>query len=547
MRAVIKRTFFQASALLGACLLLGVVAQGAWAEAPLPVIESVTPAEETVVAGTAITPVVIKGTNLKTVTAEGLPAELSLNEVGTSETEWEITGTPTTAKPQTPITIKAENSEGKAAAETKTYKLTVQEPLPVIGTVTPAEETVVAGTAIKRVVIKGTTLKTVTAEGLPAELSLKAVGGTSETEWEITGTPTTAKPQTPITIKAENTEGKAAAKTKTYKLTVQEPLPVIGTVTPAEETVVAGTAIKRVVIKGTNLKTVTAEGLPAELSLKEVSETEWEITGTPTTAKTQTTITIKAKNSEGKAAAETKTYKLTVQEPVPLPVIASVTPAEETVVAGTAIKRVVIKGTNLKTVTAEGLPAELSLKEVSETEWEITGTPTTAKTQTTITIKAKNSEGKAAAETKTYKLTATTPVPASNNPTPKIETPSAPPPSTPSTPTPTVTSAGRLGTIPTQKQGSELFASFLCEVQTCTVTISAVLHVAKKTLKLHSAATKIAKGKKVKILIKLTKKERQQIAEALKKHKKVTAALSAAIHSSVGYQVTRALTVTVKR
>ena len=60
-------------------------------------------------------------------------------------------------------------------------------------------------------------------------------------------------------------------------------------------------------------------------------------------------------------------------------------------------------------------------------------------------------------------------------------------------------------------------------------------------------ATQIAQGKKVRIPLKLTKKQMRTIAAALKKHKKVTAALSASINSSVGLQVTKALVVTVKR
>jgi hypothetical protein len=421
------------------------------------------------------------------------------------------------------------------------------EALPEIASVTPAEQTGRVGKPITRIVITGTNLAHVTAEGLPAELPLKEVAGSSPTEWEITGEPAAAKPETTITLSAKNAAEEPAAKTASFTLTVLEALPIIESVSPPEQTGRAGKPITRIVIKGKNLAHVTAEGLPAELPLKEVagsSPTEWEITGEPATAKPETTITLSAKNAAEEAALSTAALKLTVLEA--LPIIESVSPPEQTGTVGKPITRIVIKGKNLAHVTAEGLPAELPLKEVagsSQTEWEITGEPAAAKPETTITLSAKNAAEEAALSTPALKLTVT----AAPQP-PKIETPSKPVETPSKLPeTPKIASAGRLGTMPTQKKGRELWASFLCEVASCKVQVMATITAGKTKFKLHSVRTPIAQGKKMRIALKLTKKQQALIVAALNKRKKVTAALSASIDSSVGRQVTKALVVTVKR
>jgi len=228
----------------------------------------------------------------------------------------------------------------------------------------------------------------------------------------------------------------------------------------------------------------------------------------------------------------------------PLPTITSPGPQTSTV---NQTKTIVVTGTNLHSLTAKNLPAGVPQPtEVKENEWKIEGAPKTAETAT-ITLEAENAEGKAGTQV-TFTWTVNISVDANPGPPENVETPAKPPeaPSKPSEPAPKVTSAGRLGTMPIQKPGRQLVASFLCEVQSCTVTISGVITAGKKKFKVHSAATKIAQGKKVQIPLKLSKSQRAVITAALKKHKKVLAALSATIHSSVGYQVTKALSVSVK-
>jgi hypothetical protein len=396
------------------------------------------------------------------------------------------------------------------------------------------------GVGITPVEVTGTSLaslKVNVATPLPKGLNLEPVE--AETHWVISGTPEVAKPRTTVTLEATS-EAKTASVSVEW--TVHEALPTIGSVEDRVGTV--GDEITPIVIKGTNLGKVTASpALPTGLELSAAtpgSETEWTIHGIPAVAEPPTTITLHAKNNELEAGLTPASFKLTVHERSPT----IEPPADQTSTAGKPITTLVIKGTNLATlITQEPLPAGLVLKASAthpETEWEITGTPTTPKAATSVTLEAKNKEK--APSTKTFKWTVV------EEPAPKtIETP-AKPPETPAPPPPTtIPSAGRLGTLPVQKPGKSLTASFLCEVASCQVQVTATITAGKKKFKIHSARTPVAQGQKAKLALKLSKAQQALVAAALKKHKKVTAALAASITSSVGFQVTKALVIAVKR
>jgi hypothetical protein len=310
---------------------------------------------------------------------------------------------------------------------------------------------------------------------------------------------------------------------------------------PGPQTTVAGKAIEPLKVEGTHLATLTDNGtLPAGLHVTKVAKEQWTITGTPTTPG-ESTVTLEATNEE-KVAGTPATFKWTVTEPEALPNFEK--PAAQTSTAGKPITTVIVKGTKLATMTSKNLPAGLALKASvahPETEWEITGTPTTPKAATTVTLEASNTE-KAPLQTTTFEWTVV------EEPAPKpVETPSKPVEPPPPPPPPTIPSAGRLGTLPVQKPGKSLTASFLCEVASCKVTITATITAGKKKFKIHSAATLIKQGQKPKIALKLSKAQQALLTATLKKHKKVTAALAASIESSVGFQVTKALTIAVRR
>ena len=389
----------------------------------------------------------------------------------------------------------------------------------------PADQAGVTGKAVT-VTVTGTNLATVTAKGLPAGVAQPVE--VAPNEWKIEGTPTTVETTT-VTLEAENTE-KVPATPVEFKWTVTEPEAAATITKPADKASVAGKPAA-VTVKGEHLATLEAKGLPNGVtSLVKVSTSEWRIEGEPTTAETAT-VTLEAKNAEGAAGTPVE-FKWTVTEPEPIPTI--VKPSDQSSTSGTAIAPLVITGSHLASLLAKQLPAGLELTPVSETEWKITGTPTAALPATTVTLEATNKEGASTPVTFVWTVSA----------------PAAPPPAEPKptpTPTPTIPSAGRLGTVPVQKQGKELFATFLCEVTSCKVTITATIKAGKSTFKVRSNVITILQGKKPRIPLRIKKKQRELISAALKKHKKVTAALSASIDSSVGKQLTKALLVTVKR
>jgi hypothetical protein len=321
-----------------------------------------------------------------------------------------------------------------------------------------------------------------------------------------------------------------------------EPLPTIEQ--PAEQVSTTGVSVTTVVVKGTGLATLSAKELPDGLDLKASTtnpETEWEITGTPTTAKAATTVTLEASNKE-EGPATTIAFEWTVDQGPPT----LEEPAAQTGTAGVPIATLLIKGTGLEELTANELPVGLALTPISEGAWTITGTPTTPKAATTVTLEASN-KAEATKQTTTFKWTigeAAVPAspPVNSTPAPAPETPSPAP-----TPIAKVASAGRLGTVPTQKPGKSLTASFLCEVAACRVVLAATVTAGKSRFKIHSSPTSIKQGQKAKIALKLSKKQQALIAATLKKHRKVSAAVVASIESTVGLQTTKSLTISVSR
>jgi hypothetical protein len=300
-------------------------------------------------------------------------------------------------------------------------------------------------------------------------------------------------------------------------------------------------------LTGTKLFSVTGEEtLPAGLKLNKVTEEHWTITGVPTTPQTATTVTLPAANKLGEAAVSPATFQWAVKEAVPT----IEQPADQTSTVGTSIAAVVIRGTDLASLIPTGLPAGLKLDPSAtnpETEWEITGAPTTAKAAATVTLEAFNKE-ETPVTTATFEWTvseATTPAAplVTSTPTPEVSQ-LAPAPQAPSI---KITSAGRLGTVPIQKPGKSLTASFLCEVVACRVVLTATVTAGKSKFKIHSSPTSIKQGLKAKIVLKLSKKQQASIATTLKKHGKVSAAVVASIESTVGLQTTKSLAIAVRR
>jgi hypothetical protein len=480
------------------------------------------PATQDSTVNRAIAPVVVKGSNLTTVTAKELP--LGLTPIKVSESEWKIEGTPTTVKGAVTVTLEATNSEGAATPATFKWKV---EAAPTFEAL-PAQDST-ANRAISPVLVKGSDLATVTAKELPAGLVISKV---SESEWKIEGTPSTVSAVVTVTLEATNKATNApGTATATLEWTV-EAAPTL--VKPGDQNSTANVAITPIAVQGSDLATVTAKELPPGLKLRKVSEVEWVIEGTPTAPEAISAVVLEAVNTAGGASAPVG-FTWSIGESVP----AIEKPANQASTTGTAITALIVKGSNLATLTANELPQGLALTKVSETEWMITGTPTTPKAATIVTLEASNKEKAQAVATATLVWTiAETVVPVSPIITP---TPVVPLPIT------KAASAGQLGTVPVQKPGTSLTASFRCEVAACRVVITATVTAGKSKFKIRSSPTSIKLGQKAKIAMKLSKKQQVLIAATLKKHKKVSASVAASIESTVGLQTTKSLAITVRR
>jgi hypothetical protein len=402
---------------------------------------------------------------------------------------------------------------------------------PVI--VKPEDQTNTAGKPVT-LIVKGTHLTTLTATGLPT--GLQQPTEVAKDEWKIEGTPTT--PHAPITVTLEATN-EGLTDTKSFNWTITEPEAPPKITNPGPQTSIVGKAIQPLKVEGTHLATLTDNStLPAGLNVTKVGKEQWTITGTPTTPG-ESNVALEASNEEN-ATGPPATFKWTITPPEAPPKITN--PGPQTSIAGKAIEPLKVEGTHLATLTDNStLPAGLQVTKVAKEQWTITGTPTTPG-ESTVTLEAMNEE-KVAGTPATLKWT----VKAPETPAKPVETP-AKPPETPAPPPPTtIPSAGRLGTLPVQKPGKSLTASFLCEVASCQVQVTATITAGKKKFKIHSARTPVAQGQKAKLALKLSKAQQALVAAALKKHKKVSAALAASITSSVGFQVTKALVIAVKR
>ena len=131
---------------------------------------------------------------------------------------------------------------------------------------------------------------------------------------------------------------------------------------------------------------LTEENLPKGLTLKLLSPTEAQVTGTPTQHEEQT-VTLNAKNKEGAEASTTFLWTVEAEA------LAAITkPVPQFAAAGSAIAPLIIAGERMHELTVEGLPKGLHLELKPEGEAVVTGTPTHAES-TTVTLHAKNREG----------------------------------------------------------------------------------------------------------------------------------------------------------
>ncbi len=211
-------------------------------------------------------PVQLNGTGGEIVTlkSEGLPEGLKATRV--SLTEWEVTGTPTEAGPAKTVTVLAENAGGKETAK-------VEFEWTVAGLNSPGAQTAVLESELTPIALTGEELNALAAvKALPPGIELKKV---SENEWQLIGTPTQVGPAE-IELSAENGAHESLGEIK-FTLTVE------GIENPGPQSATVGSPVT-IPLAGAGLHLLNAKALPAGLELEKVSETRWQLTGTPTHA-----------------------------------------------------------------------------------------------------------------------------------------------------------------------------------------------------------------------------------------------------------------------
>jgi len=330
------------------------------------------------------------------ISAGTLPGGLSI-----STTTGAITGTPTTAGSSYSFTIKV--TDGEATPQTATFPVTnfVVAPagLTLSCTLPATAQVGVAYTGASCTPTGGSPSYTysISAGTLPGGLSISTTTGA------ITGTPTTAGSSYSFTIKV--TDGEATPQTATFPVTnfVVAPagLTLSCTLPATAQVGVAYTGASCTPTGGSPSYTyaISAGTLPTGLS---ISTTTGAITGTPTTAGSSYSFTIKV--TDGEATPQTATFPVTnfVVAPAALTLSCTLPATAQVGVSYTGSSCTPTGGSPSYTyaISAGTLPAGLS---ISSTTGAITGTPTTAGSNYSFTIKV--TDGEATPQTATFPVT----------------------------------------------------------------------------------------------------------------------------------------------
>ena len=216
---------------------------------------------------------------------------------------------------------------------------------------------------------------------LPTGLTFNAAAGT------ITGTPSAVANAVTLTFQLTDSENPAQQRTASLTLTVTPATFAITTTALANGQVNVAYSATLAATGGTTPYTwsITSGTLPAGLSLNAATGA---ITGTPTTAVSNTQLTFQAQDAS--STKQTKTVNLTLTILPPPPVISTTSLPSGQVGAAYNTSLAATGGTAPYTwsITSGSLPAGLSLNAATGA---ITGTPTAPITNSSITFKVTDS------------------------------------------------------------------------------------------------------------------------------------------------------------
>ena len=306
-----------------------------------------------------------------TFTATGLPAGLAIDTSG------QITGTPTTAGPNT-VTVTANDGRGGTGRRrSRLGTIATANVAPVV--TNPGSQSGTVGEAVSLQIVatdgNGDAL-TYSATGLPAGLVISAAG-------LITGTPTTAGANT-VTVTANDGRGGTASATFSWTIAAANVAPVV--TNPGAQSGTVGVAVTALQIVATDGNSdplaFSATGLPAGLVISAAGL----VTGTPTTAGSDT-VTVTA--NDGRGGTASATFSWTIAAANVAPVVTNPGSQSGTVGEAVSLQIVATDGNgDALTYSATGLPAGL----VISASGLVTGTPTTAGANT-VTVTANDGRG----------------------------------------------------------------------------------------------------------------------------------------------------------
>ncbi len=321
-----------------------------------------------------------------------LPAGLNLNSATGA-----ITGTPTTAVSNTPLTFQVQDSSSTKQTKTVNLTLTILPPPPVISTTSLPNGQVGVAYSTTLAATGGTTPYhwSITTGTLPAGLNLNAATGA------ITGTPTTPVTNSSVTFKVTDSGTPQQNAPKTLAITIAPATLAITTTSLPNGQVGVAYSTTLTATGGTTPFTwsITSGTLPAGLSL---NASTGAITGTPTAAVSSTPLTFQLKDSGSPQQVKTVNLTLTIA-PATLAITTASLPNGQINVAYNATL-VATGGTTPYTwsLTSGTLPTGLLL---NTTTGVISGTPTVSVANTPLTFQVKDSG--APQQTKSVNLTLT--------------------------------------------------------------------------------------------------------------------------------------------
>ncbi len=324
-------------------------------------------ADQEVVAGNAIEPIVFSYANATSVAVEGLPKGLTavLNQEAKTYT---ISGTIDaelgTHDYEYIVTIAGEDND---AVVTGTIKVTRA---PVVTKVdlnsADADQSIVAGEVIKPIVLKLENATSVTVAGLPQGLTavLSEDGKTYTISGTVDATLGTHDYEYTVTVKGLDNDATANGVIKVTRA------PLVTVFAPAAENttqnVVAGQPIAPIVFNFENVSSISVDGLPKGLTavLDETAKT-YTISGAVDaelgTHDYEYTVSVTGVDENTTATGVIKVTRAPVVTKVDL----NSADADQSIVAGEAIKPIVLKLENATSVTVAGLPQGLTA-ELSE-------------------------------------------------------------------------------------------------------------------------------------------------------------------------------------